>query len=1605
LTSAVVEAADSENVARVKRRNASVYVVREPLIETPWYGLYRARKIFRNARNDGLELEEADEAEWLDVLLKTIHYTRVDSREYVKTRRDQVWFEAKKVLGCGDTNLLPEPLDYLEVTNAHDSFTFARSGTINHKEPVLVFENIAGQPLAKWQITERPILPRVLRVLAEVLEFLSVLHEQGFVATALGPAALWIDATDRVYHMASDCVVSASAVRTISADRFPQGFSPPEAFDPSGKLDASSDLYSWATLAYFLIAGESPAQIAASQGERHATLLPEQRAKLADHLGQLDPAEIAALGNRLGVTGKRFARHFPESLVGAIASCWNAARTDRPGSIDELRTWFAKAPPPKVRGALAIRSAQGSIEILLLTAGLDRRMELVIRRFTGKSIGGTADGVQVYAGAIKDRINDATNASGQPLYGVFCRDTEDGQTSYSGATEALFIDLRSPSSLLGILATLAQSSVMPSNLFDDLALPEIVSLIQLHSSIVAIARQMFDSSEPLVRRWAVKVLADVYVRSSLEEAQDAAAGLWDRGLRDSNFDIRLATARVILRASADPGVSTLDRIAKILGGPDLDDRRRALRSLQRCGVSSNAIQAAVRALEADRIVSCKVCSQQLRAGEMDAHLRRVHDFVELDAQLLPRALAVAQLWPRLLLQHDTGAASSLAALLISSDQSVEVLQSQLVHQCQTVWLPAYNRAAPPERSLARERFVNCLRVNPYLLRATWHLISADEPALRELGRDALLPTVAGRLADDSVPVATYRQFVEALTRREDLDCKIATCQSLAKSGASLLVARRATQEFGLDRETVCADCRAMVRRRDVARHERTVHGRYVFEGQAWQWEQLTRHLGLMLLSGNPTLETAQLCSEILEERVGVAEWAQRYVAVLSSAAMTLPADRERLEFLDLAASVLAQLDRAYQLVGVLLVTNDTDTQELALAMLATGAVPVIESLVEAALPVFERAEIDERFRASAVRELLSSLSQGMGERLLRAFVKPLPDKLVGIERLRELQAAIGNLPAIASVWLELEASMRIQCPLCRAVMSGSEMRSHAQQVHRMVWEGRRLRQPWSIAEDCLEQFAQDGKYEWLESGEHYAMLSGDEGHRLAFMREALKRGLARERYLPYFEAAAGKVQSTLCGDCYRWIPSPRSLPLTPVHLSVDSLTSEYIEIKNTQSLLQSEPEISLRGGNWVGKQPDGHFSRQGVFILHGALFGMLLLAVIVLAALNPAAWLVFVAGWIGLALLSGAAAALYKPRHSSPLAVAWEIVVPELTKGNPETSKLAFIAGLARVSEGIIDRGRQRRIEAAARAYQSWYESGAITYAPLAQILRLLLVDQLRNQGSGANAAHTLTTYLHQWSLRRWPADALDMMTGGGEVYVRLPTEQQRLLRWRWLRCCHDAGFSPQAVLALAGAGDLFRNMLTAQEKLDADIVSLAFAILELPSERLHRLDGESVFHWAAQNNPINFRTHPPRVLVVSTSGDLTIRADGLYFRDLPLDAAPKIDMRTLAQFVQTGWTHQRVDGQPDQRFKHNPPIGYQRIVGYDLVVGGHSFPFGSDPTPVIYQIRAWISVYNNEIVPRAKALASANAPQRRYERGALVRCPDCGKTQAFVEGKVAIAC
>src|SRR5262249_19852721 len=91
------------------------YVVTGVVHETPWAGLYTAKKILYNFDFSAKRPREADDRQWLDVYLRTVNYAYLDDPDYVAGRRHWARAEATRILGNRTSNLWPEPLDLLNI--------------------------------------------------------------------------------------------------------------------------------------------------------------------------------------------------------------------------------------------------------------------------------------------------------------------------------------------------------------------------------------------------------------------------------------------------------------------------------------------------------------------------------------------------------------------------------------------------------------------------------------------------------------------------------------------------------------------------------------------------------------------------------------------------------------------------------------------------------------------------------------------------------------------------------------------------------------------------------------------------------------------------------------------------------------------------------------------------------------------------------------------------------------------------------------------------------------------------------------------------------------------------------------------------------------------------------------------------------------------------------------------------------------------------------------------------------------------------------------------------------------------------------------------------
>jgi hypothetical protein len=224
------------------------YVVTSVVRETPWHGLYTAKKIFYNFDFSAKRVRETDEVEWLDVFLRTNRYPILDDPAYVQKRRALARAEVRSILGNRHSNLWPEPLDLLEIQNTRDPFAFSTEGT-RTAEPVIVYARPSGHFLPEWQHQIVPI-SSVFSVLAELLEFMRQAHAENLLLLGLGPTSLIVDASDRVHYVGAEMVLSRQSAllkettptalwqRLYPADRFARGYAAPECFDPGQRVHA-----------------------------------------------------------------------------------------------------------------------------------------------------------------------------------------------------------------------------------------------------------------------------------------------------------------------------------------------------------------------------------------------------------------------------------------------------------------------------------------------------------------------------------------------------------------------------------------------------------------------------------------------------------------------------------------------------------------------------------------------------------------------------------------------------------------------------------------------------------------------------------------------------------------------------------------------------------------------------------------------------------------------------------------------------------------------------------------------------------------------------------------------------------------------------------------------------------------------------------------------------------------------------------------------------------------------------------------------------------------------------------------------------------------------
>ena len=141
------------------------------------------------------------------VLAKTICYDKADLYNADRIRYKRGILKAQiKILNDLGSNMLPEPLDYFEITNDFDRFGLREAGEFKDTEPVLILDFIPGEVLADklhnhydrtfyrkdgtehfTKSVDKINIEAVMRLAGDILAFEEDMYEKGYAYTALSP--------------------------------------------------------------------------------------------------------------------------------------------------------------------------------------------------------------------------------------------------------------------------------------------------------------------------------------------------------------------------------------------------------------------------------------------------------------------------------------------------------------------------------------------------------------------------------------------------------------------------------------------------------------------------------------------------------------------------------------------------------------------------------------------------------------------------------------------------------------------------------------------------------------------------------------------------------------------------------------------------------------------------------------------------------------------------------------------------------------------------------------------------------------------------------------------------------------------------------------------------------------------------------------------------------------------------------------------------------------------------------------------------------------------------------------------------------------------------
>lgn len=789
---------------------------------------------------------------------------------------------------------------------------------------------------------------------------------------------------------------------------------------------------------------------------------------------------------------------------------------------------------------------------------------------------------------------------------------------------------------------------------------------------------------------------------------------------------------------------------------------------------------------------------------------------------------------------------------------------------------------------------------------------------------------------------------------------------------------------------VCPECRNAVPASAFESHLRRIHQIYQFRGVRRSFNDTFAVLLDALVLDRPDAEAWRTLSDIAAENQGPRS--DVFLAMSLGQLLTRVPEERRPALIDSLGEVIGRSGAT----GVALTLASHDeilARQLALAVLAHLPQLIDHILVTPlrGLLLDRRLPVESQFAALAAMLRTVGSDGPLAEELLQTLISGR-GKARSIERLRRFERYSGKSAVIDALCVKLEQRLRMSCPRCGIQLRRRKMMPHLWKAHRLILDGRRVREPWGLIEEWIDRARDRQEPKLLDRCRKMVQRLDSQDAPRRFHRLLLTHGIADEEAHRALIAEAVEQHAACCPWCYGMVPVPREVPPLRLNLYRGRLSAGGYRVEISEKALTTVLEIATPEKIlYRGREPRQMWTQRGaMLVLVGPLIAVAYLwAFGLLDSRLPPLLPVLVTLLLALAV-HRMTKWLWRPSVSASVRArnyAWTMLAPRLHADGYSLADSALLAGLAQLSGGDgYDPLRAGLLPDLVKRTENALAMGIAPPGHLAALRRVTIEDAVAR---GADPVPLL----------------VDLLTRCFEGRLSLRFAEQFLAGWRtsWWTNANRARVRVLLCDRAFEAGFEVRNLLDAGNQAPAlgevlgthNVTNLA-ALRLLWSLRPTR-------PWDRCGDPLtvfDLAADPQRANLLEQFNDL------LLWQSEPewLVAAPGVTEPKHAQilFCVRGVLLQEI------LFTETPRVVEvnARWRSHDLIIGDQRFRSSTPLERLALRMERWFRYAFSEFLPALPGVENWQAPDRLaiLRAWGAVSCPECHLQLLPRVGQVGIA-